>query len=42
MQHVWVRRETCTGFQWGRPKERGNWQDLSIERKTILQWILQK
>jgi len=22
MQHAWVRREMCTGFQWGKPKER--------------------
>jgi hypothetical protein len=35
------KEEVCTGFWLGNVKEGDDLEDVSIERKTILQWMLQ-
>jgi len=36
------RREMHTGFWWGNLKERYHLEDLGIDRRIILKWILNK
>jgi hypothetical protein len=42
MWHVWVREEMLTGFWWGNPRERHHFEDLGVDGRVILEWILKK
>jgi hypothetical protein len=42
MQHVWERREVCTGFWWGNLREGGHLEDPDIDGRIILRWIFRK
>ena len=42
MWHVPGREEVRTGFWWGDLRGRGHLEDLGIDRKIILKWILRK
>ena len=42
MAHVWIRKETHTGILWGNLKERAHLEDLYVEERIILKWILWK
>jgi hypothetical protein len=32
----------CIGLWWGNLKERDDWEDLVLDRRIILKWILKK
>jgi hypothetical protein len=36
------KKEVCTGFWWGNLRERDHLEDLGIEGRIILRWILRK
>jgi hypothetical protein len=38
---VWV-REVLTGLGGGEPEERIHYEELGVNRRTILKWILEK
>ena len=40
MWHVWERGEVHTGFWWGELRERDHLEDVGIDGKTMLQWVL--
>jgi hypothetical protein len=40
MWHAWERREKCTGFWWGSPKERDHLEDQGVGGKMGSEWIL--
>ena len=42
MWRVWVRGEACTGFWWGKLRERDDWGDPGTDGKIILRWIFRK
>jgi hypothetical protein len=40
MWHVWVTGEVHTEFWWGDLGERDQMEDLDVDGRTILKWIL--
>jgi len=40
MLHVWEGGDVHTG--WGKVRERDNFEDLGIDGRTILKWILNR
>jgi hypothetical protein len=36
------RGETCTGFWWGKLRERGHRGDPGVDRRIIIRWIFKK
>jgi hypothetical protein len=40
MWHAWERRENCTRFWWGSPKERGHLEDQGVGERMESEWIL--
>jgi hypothetical protein len=42
MWRVWGRRELHTGFWWENLVERDNFEELGIDGRIILKWILIK
>jgi hypothetical protein len=36
------RREACTGFWWGNPRERDQWGGPGVDGRIILRWIFRK
>jgi hypothetical protein len=40
MWHVWVRGEKHTQFQWANLQEGDHLEELGIDRRMILKWIL--
>jgi len=42
MWHVWSRGELHTGFWWGDLRERDRVEDLVVDVKSILRWVLKK
>jgi hypothetical protein len=40
MQHAWKTAEVHTGFWWGGLRERGHLEDLGIDGRLILKWII--
>jgi hypothetical protein len=39
---VWGRGKVCTGFLWGKLRERDRWGDPGVEGRIILGWIFKK
>jgi hypothetical protein len=39
--HAWESGETCTGFWWESPKERGHSEDRGVDGRKGLKWILE-
>jgi hypothetical protein len=37
---MWGRREIHTGFWWGNEKERGLSEELGVNGRRVLKWIL--
>jgi len=42
MWHVWGTKEIHTGCLWGHLKEREQLEDLEVNKRVILKWILKK
>jgi len=42
MWHVRGREEACTGFWWGKLRERDQWGDPDADGRIILRWIYRK
>jgi len=42
MWRVWERGKVCTGFRWGKLRERDNWGDPDVDERIILRWIFGK
>jgi hypothetical protein len=42
MWHVWRTTEVHTGFWWQDLRERGKFEDLGINGRKILKWIVKK
>jgi hypothetical protein len=42
LKHVWGKGEVHTEFCWGNPRERDLFEDLGINGRRILRWILRK
>jgi len=42
MYQVWRRGETYTVLWWGNRRERDHLEDLDVDEKIILKWILRK
>jgi hypothetical protein len=42
MWHAWGRGEVLTGFWLGGPKVRDHWEDLGVDGRITLRWILGK
>jgi hypothetical protein len=42
MWHVWETREVHTRFWWGDLRERGHLEDLGLDGRIILKYILKK
>jgi hypothetical protein len=42
MWHVWGRGELHTGFWWGDLRERDHVEDLDVDGRSILRWVLKK
>jgi hypothetical protein len=42
MWHVWGTKEIQTGCWWGHLKEREQLEDLEVNERVILKWILKK
>jgi hypothetical protein len=42
MRHVYGTEEVHTEFWWGNPKERDHLEDLGVDGRMILKWILKK
>ena len=39
---MWGDREMCARFLWRNLKERGHFEDLGVDGRIILKWILRK
>ena len=39
---VWRRGEMCTGFWWGKLRERYHLEDLGVDGRIILKWLFKK
>jgi hypothetical protein len=39
MWYTWQRREKCTRFWWGSPKERDHLEDRGIDERMGSEWI---
>jgi len=42
MWREWGRGEACTGFWWGKLRERDYWGDPGADGRIILRWIFRK
>ena len=42
MWRVWGRGDVCTGFWWGKLRERDHWGDPDVDGRIILRWIFRK
>jgi hypothetical protein len=42
MWRVWGRGEVCTGFWWGRLRERDHWGDPDVDGRIVLKGIFRK
>jgi hypothetical protein len=42
MWRVWRRKDVCTGFWWGKLRERDHWGDPGTDGRIILRWIFRK
>jgi hypothetical protein len=42
MWHVWGRRDMCIGVLVGKPVEKSPLEDLVVDGKMVLKWILKK
>ena len=42
MWRVWGRGEVCTGFWWGKLRERDHWEDPDVDGRIILRRIFRK
>ena len=42
MGHAGVREEVLTGFCWGDLEERDHLEDLGLEGKRVLKWVIKK
>ena len=42
MWHVLGTAEMCTGFWWGKLRERDHWGEPDVDARPILLWLLQK
>ena len=42
MWHVWGTGEVHTGFWWGDLRERDHMEDLSLDGRVILKWVLKE
>jgi len=42
MWHVWGTGEVHTGFWWGDLRERDHMEDLSLDGRIILKWVLKE
>jgi len=40
--HVWGKREVCTGFWSGNVKVRGRTQDLVVDGRSVLKWVVKQ
>jgi hypothetical protein len=41
-RRVWEGEEVCTGFWWGKLRERDHWGDSDVDGRIILRWIFRK
>jgi len=39
---VWVRVEVHAGFWWGNPREGDHLEELGVDGRIVLKWILHK
>jgi hypothetical protein len=42
MQHEWERRGIHIRFWWESRKERDHWEDLDVDERIVLRWILER
>jgi hypothetical protein len=40
MWHAWDSEETCTGFWWESPKEKGHLEDRGVDGRMGSEWTL--
>jgi hypothetical protein len=40
MWHAWEKGETCTGFCWESPKEKGHLKDQGVDERKGSKWTL--
>jgi hypothetical protein len=36
------REEACTGFRWGKLRERDHWEDPDVDGRIVFRWIFNK